>query len=80
MGLPGKPIRLKEGLRIDFRTPNGKPLNYIRFENENENDDCPTYLGALDASRAMERRKLIMLRDAITYLLKDKTPPSGSEE
>ena len=78
MALPKNPIKLKEGLRIDFRTEKGKPLKYIRFEDANA-DNHPTYLGSLDASKRVERKKLEQLRNAISYLLREK-PHAPNQE
>lgn len=64
--LPSQPLFLKEGLRIDFRTPKGEPLNYIRFECSNCKDDTPTFIGAISKT---EKAKLKKLKAAIDVLL-----------
>lgn len=68
--MPDTPIKLKNGLRIDFRTTSGEPLNYLRFENTITDDGIPNYVGAIECNEKLKLRKL---RDAINYLLRIKS-------
>ena len=68
--MPDTPIKLKNGLRIDFRASDGKPLNYLRFENTITDDGIPNYVGSIDCNEKLKLRKL---RDAINYLLRTKS-------
>lgn len=60
---PRHPVTTKDGLRIDFRTENGEPLGYIRFEFNGK------YIGAIDRN---EREKLFKIKKAIDYLVTEE--------